>query len=158
MGLLLFVVYLIEKVEVFVDSLKSLSTFTLILFFIFTMIYVFLWLNDEKRLLERFGAKLKKWSKIALVTGITSGVIATLMPTKNFIYIAVGLKVGQEIIQYKNINTMMDKSIRALELKLDNVIKELDVDNIKNEIEEGVKAKANETVDEIKAQVVQAIQ
>ena len=80
------------------------------------------------------------------------------MPTKNFIYIAVGLKVGQEIIQYKNINTMMDKSIRALELKLDNIIKELDVDNIKNEIEEGIEAKANETLAEIKAQVVQTIQ
>lgn len=158
MGLLLFVVYLIEKIDAFVDSLKSLSTLTLILFFIFTMIYAFLWLNDEKRLLERFGVKLKKWSKIALITGITSGVIAILMPTKNFIYIAVGLKVGQEIIQYKNINTMMDKSIRALELKLDSVIKELDVDNIKSEIEEGVKAKANETIDEIKAQVVQTIQ
>lgn len=158
MGGLLFIVYLIEKVDVFVSVLKNLGIFSAILFGVIAIVHILSWVNGEEGILKKFGPKLKMWSRIALVTTIVSFTIAVLMPTKNFIYIAVGVKAGQEIIQYKNVNTMLDKSLKALELKLDNVIKELDVDDIKNEIKEDVKDKANETVDEIKSQVAQKLQ
>ena len=158
MGGLLFIVYLIEKVDVFVSVLKNLGIFSAILFGVIAIVHVLSWVNGEDGILKRFGPKLKMWSRIALATTIVSFSVAVLMPTKNFIYIAVGVKAGQEIIQYKNINTMLDKSLKALELKLDNVIKELDVDDIKDEIKEGVKDKANETVEEIKSQVAQKLQ
>lgn len=158
MGGLLFIVYLIEKVDVFVSVLKNLGIFSAILFGVIAIVYILSWVNGEYGILKRFGPKLKMWSRIALATTIVSFSVAVLMPTKNFIYIAVGVKAGQEIIQYKNINTMLDKSLKALELKLDNVIKELDVDDIKDEIKEGVKDKANETVEEIKSQVAQKLQ
>ena len=158
MGGLLFIVYLIEKVDVFVSVLKNLGILSTILFGIIAIVHVLVWFNVEDEFLKKFGSKLKMWSRIALATAIVSFSIAVLMPTKNFIYIAVGVKAGQEIIQYKNINTVLDKSLKALELKLDNVIKELDVDDIKDEIKEGVKDKANETVEEIKSQVAQKLQ
>ena len=158
MGSLLFIVYLIEKVDVFVSVLKNLGILSAILFGIIAIVHVLSWVNGEDGILKKFGPKLKMWSRIALATTIVSFSVAVLMPTKNFIYIAVGVKAGQEIIQYKNINTMLDKSLKALELKLDNVIKELDVDDIKDEIKEGVKDKANETVEEIKSQVAQKLQ
>ena len=158
MGGLLFIVYLIEKVDVFVSVLKTLGFLSTALFGVIAIVHVLSWVNGEDGILKKFGPKLKMWSRIALATTIVSFSIAVLMPTKNFIYIAVGVKAGQEIIQYKNINTMLDKSLKALELKLDNVIKELDVDDIKDEIKEGVKDKANETVEEIKSQVAQKLQ
>ena len=158
MGGLLFIVYLIEKVDVFVSVLKTLGFLSTALFGVIAIVHILSWVNGEDGILNRFGPKLKMWSRIALVTTIVSFSVAVLMPTKNFIYIAVGVKAGQEIIQYKNINTMLDKSLKALELKLDNVIKELDVDDIKDEIKEGVKDKANETVEEIKSQVAQKLQ
>lgn len=158
MGGLLFIVYLIEKVDVFVSVLKNLGIFSAILFGVIAIVHILSWVTGEDGILKRFGPKLKMWSRIALATTIVSFSVAVLMPTKNFIYIAVGVKAGQEIIQYKNINTMLDKSLKALELKLDNVIKELDVDDIKDEIKEGVKDKANETVEEIKSQVAQKLQ
>lgn len=158
MGGLLFIVYLIEKVDVFVSVLKNLGIFSAILFGVIAIVHILSWVNGEDGILKKFGPKLKMWSRIALATTIVSFSVAVLMPTKNFIYIAVGVKAGQEIIQYKNINTMLDKSLKALELKLDNVIKELDVDDIKDEIKEGVKDKANETVEEIKSQVAQKLQ
>ena len=158
MGGLLFIVYLIEKVDVFVSVLKTLGFLSTALFGVITIVYILSWVNGEDGILKKFGPKLKMWSRIALATTIVSFSVAVLMPTKNFIYIAVGVKAGQEIIQYKNINTMLDKSLKALELKLDNVIKELDVDDIKDEIKEGVKDKANETVEEIKSQVAQKLQ
>ena len=158
MGGLLFIVYLIEKVDVFVSVLKNLGFLSTALFGVITIVYILSWVNGEDGILKKFGPKLKMWSRIALATTIVSFSVAVLMPTKNFIYIAVGVKAGQEIIQYKNINTMLDKSLKALELKLDNVIKELDVDDIKDEIKEGVKDKANETVEEIKSQVAQKLQ
>ena len=158
MGGLLFIVYLIEKVDVFVSVLKTLGFLSTALFGVIAIVYILSWVNGEDGILKRFGPKLKMWSRIALATTIVSFSVAVLMPTKNFIYIAVGVKAGQEIIQYKNINTMLDKSLKALELKLDNVIKELDVDDIKDEIKEGVKDKANETVEEIKSQVAQKLQ
>ena len=158
MGGLLFIVYLIEKVDVFVSVLKNLGIFSTIMFGIIAIVHILSWVNGEDGILKKFGPKLKMWSRIALATTIVSFSVAVLMPTKNFIYIAVGVKAGQEIIQYKNINTMLDKSLKALELKLDNVIKELDVDDIKDEIKEGVKDKANETVEEIKSQVAQKLQ
>lgn len=155
MGGLLFIVYLIEKVDVFVSVLKTLGFLSTALFGVIAIVHILSWVNGEDGILKKFGPKLKMWSRIALATTIVSFSVAVLMPTKNFIYIAVGVKAGQEIIQYKNINTMLDKSLKALELKLDNVIKELDVDDIKDEIKEGVKDKANETVEEIKSQVAQ---
>ena len=158
MGGLLFIVYLIEKVDVFVSVLKNLGIFSTIMFGIIAIVHILSWVNGEDEFLKKFGQKLKMWSRIALATAIVCFSIAVLMPTKNFIYIAVGVKAGQEIIQYKNINTMLDKSLKALELKLDDVIKELDVDDIKDEIKEGVKDKANETVEEIKSQVAQKLQ
>ena len=158
MGGLLFIVYLIEKVDVFVSVLKTLGFLSTALFGVITIVHILSWVNGEDGILKKFGPKLKMWSRIALATTIVSFSVAVLMPTKNFIYIAVGVKAGQEIIQYKNINTMLDKSLKALELKLDNVIKELDVDDIKDEIKEGVKDKANETVEEIKSQVAQKLQ
>ena len=158
MGGLLFIVYLIEKVDVFVSVLKTLGFLSTALFGVIAIVHILSWVNGEDGILKKFGPKLKMWSRIALATTIVSFSVAVLMPTKNFIYIAVGVKAGQEIIQYKNINTMLDKSLKALELKLDNVIKELDVDDIKDEIKEGVKDKANETVEEIKSQVAQKLQ
>ena len=169
MGSLLFIVYLIEKVDVFVSVLKNLGILSAILFGIITIVHVLSWVNGEDGILKKFGPKLKMWSRIALATAIVSFSIAVLMPTKNFIYIAVGVKAGQEIIQYKNINTMLDKSLKALELKLDNVIKELDATDIKdsvkgksndtmNEIKGEIKNKADETLDGIKGEIAQKLQ
>ena len=169
MGGLLFIVYLIEKVDVFVSVLKNLGIFSAILFGVIAIVPILSWVNGEDGILKKFGPKLKMWSRIALATAIVSLSIAVLMPTKNFIYIAVGVKAGQEIIQYKNINTMLDKSLKALELKLDSVIKELDVDDIKdsvkgksndtmNEIKGEIKNKADETLDGIKGEIAQKLQ
>ena len=169
MGGLLFIVYLIEKVDVFVSVLKNLGIFSTIMFGIIAIVPILSWVNGEDGILKKFGPKLKMWSRIALATAIVSLSIAVLIPTKNFIYIAVGVKAGQEIIQYKNINTMLDKSLKALELKLDNVIKELDVDDIKdsvkgksndtmNEIKGEIKNKADETLDGIKGEIAQKLQ
>ena len=149
MGTLLFIIYLIEKVDVFANAFKKLYVISVFLFLVFIAVYIIahiiLWIDGEYD--ARFGEKLLKWAKIALITSITFITISTLIPTKNFIYAAVGLKIGQELIQYKNINSMMDKSLKALELKLDSIIKEIEDDNIKSEIEDGVKDKTNKTVD-----------
>lgn len=169
MGGLLFIVYLIEKVDVFVSVLKNLGILSAILFGIIAIVHILSWFNGEDEILKKFCPKLKMWSRIALATTIVSFSIAVLMPTKNFIYIAVGVKAGQEIIQYKNINTMLDKSLKALELKLDDVIKELDATDIKdsikgksndtmNEIKGGIKNKADETLDGIKGEIAQKLQ
>ena len=169
MGGLLFIVYLIEKVDVFVSVLKTLGFLSTALFGVITIVYILSWVNGEDGILKKFGPKLKMWSRIALATTIVSFSVAVLMPTKNFIYIAVGVKAGQEIIQYKNINTVLDKSIKALELKLDDVIKELDATDIKdsvkgksndtlNEIKGEIKNKADDTLDGIKGEIAQKLQ
>ena len=169
MGGLLFIVYLIEKVDVFVSVLKNLGIFSAIFFGIIAIVHILSWVNGEDEILKKFGPKLKMWSRIALATAIVSFSIAVLMPTKNFIYIAVGVKAGQEIIQYKNVNAVLDKSLKALELKLDDVIKELDATDIKdsvkgksndtmNEIKGEIKNKADETLDGIKGEIAQKLQ
>lgn len=153
MGTLLFIVYLIEKVDVFVSVLKNLGILSAILLGVIAIVSFLLWGNGEDKILKKFGPKLKMWSRIALATTIVSFSVAVLMPTKNFIYIAVGVKAGQEIIQHKNINTLMDKSLKALELKLDDVIKELDANDVKESVKESVKGKANDTINEIKGDI-----
>lgn len=149
MGMLLFIIYLIEKVDVFANAFKQLYVISVFLFLVFIAVYIIehiiLWIEEEYS--TRYGEKLLKWAKIALIISITSGIIGVLIPTKNFIYAAVGLKIGQELIQYKNINSMMEKSVKALELKLDSIIKDIEDDNIKSEIEDVVKDKTNKTVD-----------
>ena len=169
MGGLLFIVYLIEKVDVFVSVLKTLGFLSTALFGVIAIVHVLSWVNGEDGILKKFGPKLKMWSRIALATAIVSFSIAVLMPTKNFIYIAVGVKAGQEIIQYKNVNAVLDKSLKALELRLDDVIKELDATDIKdsvkgksndtmNEIKGEIKNKADETLDGIKGEIAQKLQ
>lgn len=70
--------------------------------------------------------KWHNWGKtkvyLAIKVAIASAIIGAIIPSKNTYYAMVGVYVGQEIIANPTSQRLFDKSIQAIELKLDEVI------------------------------------
>lgn len=78
---------------------------------------------------ERCDEDEKKWNDwgkakayLAIKIAIAVMIVSVIVPSKNTYYAMVGVYMGQEIISNPTSQRLFEKSIQAIELKLDEVI------------------------------------
>lgn len=111
----------------FLDKLSNVMSFTFktaaFFFIILLIIKVFLFVEEvEERdftLIQWFNKNVKKY-----ILGLfLISLLHTVIPQKETYYAMLGVYAGQEIIANPQAQALIEKSVKAIEIKLDDVIK-----------------------------------
>lgn len=123
---MLLIVYLIgisEQVRSFVGGVASIWT-TLFIFFVLFKLFLITGSTMKESEKVRIDKTIYRKSNmvIFLVLGMLFHITETLIPDKNTLYAMAGIYVGKEIIENPRVESIMSKSLDAIDIKLDEII------------------------------------
>lgn len=113
-------VFYIITVLTSIDNIVSLLVYAIGAYLIVLCVYA---LFETDTFIGKVG-KNKKHHKVLLSIAIPIILIDALIPSKNDMYIMVGLYVGEKMVTSESGNQIINKSYEAIISKLDNVIEE----------------------------------
>lgn len=122
MLLIIYLIGILEQVKGFFEFILFMWFILLaclIVFKVFLFVEQDLYDADErarKHLLTRFNKAL------FLVVGLISIVFHVFTPDKNTLYAMAGIYIGKEIIENPRVESIMTKSLDAIDIKLDEII------------------------------------
>ena len=126
MSLILFI-YFADIVENFKGGFQFVICLTLgvsIMLYISALFSEVGFYNKEEG--ERFKEKVTKFLKPVLISLFVVGGFTMLLPSKQALHLMGGVYVGTQILESEKTNVLLDKSYKALEVKLDEMIKKGD--------------------------------
>lgn len=65
---------------------------------------------------------LRKHRKITILSLFFAIAICVLIPSQTFLYALAGLKAGDEIVKHEKVNSLLEKSYKVLDKKLDEIL------------------------------------
>lgn len=77
---------------------------------------------EGNRTIAMFCSKFHKTTKAIIISWFVSIILITIIPSKNEMYVIVGLYVGEQIINSDKGSVILDKSYEAILSELDTMI------------------------------------
>ena len=115
----------------FVDVLSHISYFSSLiaiivgLFIVSIVIFIVLSANNTENNLYRFSVKnIKKF----IVSWLCLLLLCAVMPRKELMYVAGGIYLGNEALENPKIKTLVEKSYRILDDKLNTILQKIEVE------------------------------
>lgn len=122
---MLLVIYLIGIVE----QVKGFFKFVLFIWFFLLacsiVLKLFMFIGDDRGYAYERARKylFNTFNKVLFsVVGLISVVFSVFTPDKNTLYAMAGVYVGKEIIENPRVESIMSKSLDAIDIKLDEII------------------------------------
>lgn len=120
-NMILFLIWLADVISTIHCVLNAVFGFSVILFVCGVAVFI---INAD-----RFGEDEIRWNDwgktkayLAIKIAVISMLVSIVVPSKNTYYAMVGVYMGKEIISNPTSQRLFEKSIQAIELKLDEVI------------------------------------
>lgn len=112
----------------FAEILRGLTFFLLVAGIVSLAVGAFIWMvntDDDFHFSDEVRSQIKKLPKRCFIAAIVFFLCVVFLPTKNIIYIAMGLKLGENAAE-KIVNSQkFDKLNQIIDLKLDEILGEL---------------------------------
>lgn len=119
--MILFLIWLADVISTIHGVVNTVFGFSVVLLIISAVVFC---LNSSE--CNECEKKWHKWGKtkayLAIKIAIAVMTVSVILPSKNTYYAMVGVYMGQEIISNPTSQRLFEKSIKAIELKLDEVI------------------------------------
>ena len=115
----------------FVDTLSYISYFlkliaTIVGFFIVISVVIFLAMSANENTDNDLYRFFVKRGKKIIVCWLCLLLLCAVIPRKELMYIAGGLYLGNEVLENPKVKTLVEKSYRILDDKLDTILQKIE--------------------------------